>query len=238
VPGQLARRLHAHALGGALQRLPGHDRVRTLAHVAERRGVGHRLVDVEREQAADLRRLLLPASLRGVEGLVRGGAARVLHLLHMVGERVDQVVRELPVAQPGVAQQVQVRLRGTKAAEVVDGIEVRQARVIEQVLLRDTELRQERLGDRVQRVQRGALLALARHLPPAKILGVLPQHRQLRQRVVACDQLCQRGRGVVVQHLGQQIAKAAAFRRQRRADQFLQRGVPRADNLVVVERDD
>jgi hypothetical protein len=38
------------------------------------------------------------------------------------------------VALPGVAQQVQTSLLRLEAAQVVDGVEVRQARVVEQVL--------------------------------------------------------------------------------------------------------
>jgi hypothetical protein len=47
VQGQLARRLDAHALAGDLKRVFGHDLVRALAHLAERRGIGYRVVDVE-----------------------------------------------------------------------------------------------------------------------------------------------------------------------------------------------
>jgi len=66
----------------------------------------------------------------------------------------------------------------------VDGVEVRQAGVVQQILLRDAELGQQRLGDPVQRLQRGALFAFAGHLTPAKVLGVLLERRQLRQGVV------------------------------------------------------
>ena len=113
----------------------------------------------------------------------------------MVAQGVDQVVGELPVALPGVAQQVQMGLLGLEAAQVVDGVEVRQARVVEQVLLRDAELGQQRLRDPVQRVQHGALLPLLRHLPPAEVLGVLLERGQLRQGVVAHQKLGQSGLG-------------------------------------------
>ena len=136
-----------------------------LAHVAERRGVGHRVIDIEQQQAADLRRFLLPvAPVRRRSACLPRRLALVFQLLHVVAEGVDQIVGELPVALPSVAQQVQMGLLGLEAAQVVDGIEVRQARVVEQVLLRDPELGQQCLGDQVQRLQRGALLPFVRHL--------------------------------------------------------------------------
>jgi hypothetical protein len=91
----------------------------------------------------------------------------------VVAQGVDEIVGELPVTLPGVAQQVQTGLLRPEAAQVVDGVEVRQARVVEQVLLRDRQLGQQRLRDAVQRFQLGALVPLLRHLPPAEVLGVL-----------------------------------------------------------------
>jgi hypothetical protein len=104
--GQLADRPQAQALAGALQRVLGHDRVRALAHVAERGGVGYRLIDVEQQQAPDLRGFLLASHLLGDEVLVRLRLALVLELFHVVAQGVDEIVGELPVALPGVAQQV------------------------------------------------------------------------------------------------------------------------------------
>nr|APW49367.1 hypothetical protein [Klebsiella pneumoniae] len=129
----------------------------------------------------------------------------------MVRHRIDQVVGELPVAYPGIAQQVELGLIGLQIAQVVDGVEVCQARVVQQVLLRDVEFRQQCLGDCVQRLQRGALFALADHLAPAEILGVLLERRQLRQGVITDQKLAQRGLGRFVQRLLQQIAQAPAL---------------------------
>jgi hypothetical protein len=116
VQSQLAHRLHAHALRGGLQRIAGHDFVGALAHIAERRGIGHAVVDVKRQQAADLRCVLLTAHLLGDKGLLCARTAFVLQLLHVVGHRIDQVVGKLPVAHPGIAKQVEVGLIGLQVA--------------------------------------------------------------------------------------------------------------------------
>ena len=89
---QLARRLHAEALTSDVKRVLGHDLVRALANVAEWRGVGHGIVDVEQQQAADLRRFLLAAHLLGDEVLGGPRLALVLELLHVVAQGVDEVI--------------------------------------------------------------------------------------------------------------------------------------------------
>ncbi len=45
--GQLARRLHAHTLRRGLQRIARHDLVGALPHLAEGRGIGHAIINVE-----------------------------------------------------------------------------------------------------------------------------------------------------------------------------------------------
>ena len=105
-----------------------------------------------------------------------------------------------------------------ETAQVVDRVEVCQARVIEQILLRDRELGQQRLGDPIQRFQPGALLALASHLSPAEVLGVLLEGGQLRKGVVAYQELGQSLLGRGIQSLGEQISQASAFSGQRLAD--------------------
>ncbi|KPY09680.1 hypothetical protein ALO61_200179 [Pseudomonas savastanoi pv. nerii] len=104
VQGQLAHRLHAHALAGELERIFRHDLVRALAHVAERCGIGHRVIDVDQQQAPYLRCVLLTTHLLCDERLLRTRATLFLQLLHVVSHCIDQIVGELPVAQPGVAQ--------------------------------------------------------------------------------------------------------------------------------------
>ena len=183
VQRQFVQWLDAHALRRVLQQFPGHDFVGALAHLAERRRIGHAVVHVQRQQAANLRRFLMASQLFGDKGLFRTRAALVLKFFHVEGHRVDQVVGELPVTYPGIAQQVEPGLLRLQVAQVMDGIEVRQARVVQQVLLRDAELGQQRLGDPVQGLQRGALLALPCHLTPAEIFSVLLERCQLRQGV-------------------------------------------------------
>ncbi len=156
----------------------------------------------------------------------------------MVGHRIDQVVGELSVAHPGIAQQIEVALIGLQIAKVVDGVEVRQARVVQQVLLRDAELGQQRFGNAMQRFQRGAFFPFAGHLTPAEILGVLLERRQLRQGVIAHQELGQRGPGRIVQYFREQPAQPPAFGGQGFADQLLQGGVAWPNDLVLVEPDD
>ncbi|KPY09676.1 hypothetical protein ALO61_200094 [Pseudomonas savastanoi pv. nerii] len=62
-------------------------------------------------------------------------------------------------------------------AQIVDGVEICQAREVQQVLLRNAQLGQQRLGDSVQRLQQGALLALADHLAPTEVFGILLERR-------------------------------------------------------------
>ena len=112
---QLARRLHTHALTSALQCILGHDLVRALAHIAEGRGVVDRVVDIEQQQASDLRRFLLTSYLLCNKLLVCQRLALVFELLHVIAQGVDEVVGELPVALPSVAKQVQVGLRRLEA---------------------------------------------------------------------------------------------------------------------------
>ena len=137
--GQFARRLHAEVLAGDLQGLLGHDFERPLAHVAEGRGVVDRLVDVEQQQAPDLRGVLLPPHLFSEKLLVGLSLALVFELLGVVAQRVDEIVGELLVALLRVAEQVQIGLLGFEVTQVVGRVEVGQTGVVEEVLLRDRE---------------------------------------------------------------------------------------------------
>ena len=71
--------------------------------------------------------------------LIGLGLRLVFKLLHVIARGVDEVVGELAVALPGVAQQIQVSLLGYEAAQIVGGVEIRQARVIVQILQRERE---------------------------------------------------------------------------------------------------
>jgi hypothetical protein len=93
-------------------------------YVAEGCGIGHGVIDIEQKQAVDLRRVLLTAHPLGDERLLRARAALFLQLLHVVTHRIDQVIGELPIALPGVAQQIEMGLVRLEITQVVDGIEV------------------------------------------------------------------------------------------------------------------
>jgi hypothetical protein len=180
--------------------------------------------------------LLVPRLLRQ-ELFVRSRLALLFELLHVVAKSVDEIVGELLLALPRVAQQVQIGLLGFEVAQVVGSVEVGQTCVVEEVLLRDREPGQQRLGDAVQRFQLGALFPLPCHLPPAEILGVLFEGGQFGERIVAFQQLGQRGLGRIVQHRGEQIAQAPAFGGQRFADQILQGRIAGPHDLLLVEPD-
>ena len=128
-------RLYAQTLAGTLQRILSHDLERPLAHIAKGRGIGHRLVNIEQQQASNLWRFPLPSHLLRNEILVGPLLTLVLELLHVVTRSVDKIVGELAIALPGVAQEVQMSLLGLEAAQVVDGVKDSQIRVIVKILL-------------------------------------------------------------------------------------------------------
>ncbi len=128
--GQPACSLYAQALSGDLQGVFGHDPERALAYLTKGRGVGYRVVDIKQQQASDLWRFLVASYLLREEVLVRPRLTLVFELLHVIAQGVDEIVGELPVTLPGVAQQVQTGLLGLEAAQVVNGVKVRQARVL------------------------------------------------------------------------------------------------------------
>ena len=83
--------------------------VGALAHLAERRRIGHAVVHVQRQQAANLRRFLMASQLFGDKGLFLAPVRLSSSSFFSVeGHRVDQVVGELPVTYPGIAQQVEL----------------------------------------------------------------------------------------------------------------------------------
>ena len=62
---------------------------------------------------------------------------------------IYEIIGKLSITLPGVAQQIQVGLLGFEAAKVVDSVKIGQARVIVQILLRDRQPGQQRLGNSV-----------------------------------------------------------------------------------------
>jgi hypothetical protein len=63
--------------------------------------------------------------LLGDEGFLRARTALFLQLLHVVSHRIEQVVGELPVTLPSVAQQIEMDLVRLEVAQVVGGIVAR-----------------------------------------------------------------------------------------------------------------
>lgn len=71
--------------------------------------------------------------------LFRHAAAFILKLFHMEKHRIHQVVAELSIADPGITQQVKAGLLGLQGAKIVNRIEVCQAGLVQQVLLRNIQ---------------------------------------------------------------------------------------------------
>lgn len=129
---QLAAGLRAHALAGNLQLIARHDPERASAYGAERRHVGEGIVDVQQQETADPGRLL-PTLDQLLDECLRGQlVAFVLNPLHVLAQRIDEAVSKLPVALPCETQQLQVCLLRVHAPQVIDGVKVRQARVLVQ----------------------------------------------------------------------------------------------------------
>lgn len=73
--------------------------------------------------------------------LLGHAAALILELFHMEKHRIHQVIAELAITNPGIAQQVKAGLPGLQVAKIVNGIEICQAGIVQQVLLRNIQLR-------------------------------------------------------------------------------------------------
>ena len=104
--GHEGNRLLAQALAREQQRVPGHDGVGLLADGAERNRVVQRVIDIEQEQAAQLRRFPRPVRLGLCELPLRGVLGFVFQPLHVMAKSVDQIIGELAVALPRVTEQV------------------------------------------------------------------------------------------------------------------------------------
>ena len=104
--GKFARKFLAQTLTDGLQCVLRHDLEREFAHVAKRRGVGHGIVNIEQQQTPDLRRFPLSLYLLHDESLVYSSLTFVFDSLHVIAHSIDKIVGELPVALPGVAQQI------------------------------------------------------------------------------------------------------------------------------------
>ncbi|CAE6874906.1 hypothetical protein R69746_08707 [Paraburkholderia aspalathi] len=78
-----------------------------IPHGTERCDIVERVVDVELQELADLRGVFLPLKLGMHEGVIGIGFTVILKLLRVVTQCVDQIVVQLPVALPRVAQKIQ-----------------------------------------------------------------------------------------------------------------------------------
>ena len=132
-----------------MQHVFGHDLVGALAHLAEWRRIRDTVVHVQGQQATNLGRFLMTFDLLFGERLPGTRAVFVIKLMHVERHRIDQVIAELPVAYPGIAQQIELGLLWLQVAQIMDGIKVSQTRVIQQVLLRDPKFGQQPFGNPV-----------------------------------------------------------------------------------------
>ena len=223
--------LFTQALAGCEQRLPGQDRESLFTDSTERRRIVDRLVDIEQQHAPHLRRLLLPPG----HGLDIGCLSVLLRLLldlsQVMVESLDEVVAQLPVALPSVAQQIQMGLLWLHSAQIKYCIVMYEAGVVVDVLLRNAQQRQQFFGGMMHRCQRGALLSFRGHHLIAEVLGVLPERGQFGQCVLAHQELPQRGIRLGVQTAFDQFPEAPALCGERVGDDALERGVARPHDL-------
>ena len=161
-------------------------------------------------------------------GLPLGGfLGIVFQPLHVVPQRLDQIVGELAIALPGIAQQIEVAWAGFEPAQVVDRVIVDEAGVVGDVQLREAQARQQRFCDHVERRQRGALLALRDHHLIPEVSGILFDGRQFGQRVFAHQELFHSGAAGIVQGLFDPLLQTLAFGGERISDHGLQCAVSR-----------
>ena len=233
--GELTGGPDAQPLPSGFELLARHDLEGAPTHAAEGCRVGDGGVHVQQEQLPKPGRFLLPLQLLLEERLLGPRLGFVLELPGVVARRIDQGVGELAEALPDEAQQVQVRLLGLHAPQLEHGVEVRQTRVVVQVLLRDRELRQQPLRGQIQGPQALALVALASHLPPAEVSRVLLEQREIGQGLVAHQQFRQRCLGRGIKRGGQQRRQTQALCRQRLAHDPLQGRIAWPLHLVGVE---
>jgi hypothetical protein len=87
---------------------------------AKGRGVFERVVHIQQEEPPDPRHRLLPFGLNLGGLLVGGFLGVVFEPLHVVAQRVDQIVGELAIALPDVTKEIEVAGAGFEPAQVVD----------------------------------------------------------------------------------------------------------------------
>lgn len=165
-------------------------------------------------------------------------AALILDLFHMEKHRIHQVIAELAVTNPCIAQQVKAGLIGLQFPEIINGIEIRQAGLVKQILLRNIQCWQDVTGFAVQGLQYGPLFPFLNHLTPAKITCILPDDRQPGKSIIAFNQLVKTIDGGIIKSLHQDTRQPLPFIRKRPAYQHLERGIAGSDDFVRIEPDD
>ena len=103
--------------------------------------------------------------------------------------------------------------------------------------MRDAEAGQQSFRDHVQWRQDDALLAFQDHHAIAEVLGVLLDGREFGQRVLANEELLQRGARRIVQGNIDQLLKALSFGSKRIAYEGLQCGVAWPYDALAVQKD-
>ena len=210
---------------------PGQDREGPVTDRPERRRIVDRLVDIEQQYAPHLRRFLLPLGHGLDVGCLRVLLGLLLDLPQVMVEGLDEVVAQLPVALPSVAQQIQMGLPWLHPAQIKYCIVVYEAGVVIDVLLRNAQQRQQFFGGMMHRRQRDALLSFRGHHPITKVLGVLLERGQFGQCVLAHQQVPQRDIRVGIQTALDQLLEAPALGGERVGDDGLQRRVARPHDL-------
>ncbi len=164
-------------------------------------------------------------------------ATLILELFHMEKHCIYQVIAELAVANPCIAQQVKAGLIGLQFSEIINGIEICQTGVVKQILLRNIQCRQDVAGFTVQWLQYGPLFPLLNHLAPAEITSILPEDSQPGKGIIAFNQLIQTIDSGVIKPLRKNIPQPLPFIRKRPAYQLLEPGIAGLDDFVRVEPD-
>ena len=106
----------------------------------------------------------------------------------MEKHRIHQVVAELAITDPGITQQIKAGLLRLQIAEIVNGIEICQTGVVQQILLRNIQRWQDVAGLAMQRFQDGPFLPLMDHLTPAKVTRILPEDRKSGKGIIPFNQ--------------------------------------------------
>ena len=232
---EFARGSVAQPLARGEQGLPRQDREGRAAHRAERCSVADPVVGVEQQHAADPGRFQLLLLQRLKARRIRRRFGFFVNPPQVMREGIQYVVGQLAMAEPSVAQQIQICLTRAHPAQIEDRVVVNEARVIFDVLPRHRERWHQPSGRAMHRSQQGVLLTLRRHHPITEIPGVLSENGETGQRIVPCEQAAQHGHFVVREPVHDDCFEALALFGERVRDDRLQSGVTRPDDPARVQ---